>query len=95
METPSSSGSVLAETKVRDFTDLRVWKVARLLRKSVYLACTGFPKQETFVLSSQTRRAAVSVTANLAEGFGRAIPIRKTFSSAARVAAQSTNSEIT
>ena len=71
MENPGRDSSAVAKSEVRDFTDLTVWKAARALRKNIYLVCRGFPKQETFELSSQMRRAAVSVTANLAEGYGR------------------------
>jgi four helix bundle protein len=71
MEDPRRDTSVLAKSEIRDFTDLTVWKAARALRKNIYLVCRGFPKQETFELSSQMRRAAVSMTANLAEGYGR------------------------
>ncbi|HTB92910.1 MAG TPA: four helix bundle protein [Candidatus Sulfotelmatobacter sp.] len=60
-----------SKSEVRDFTDLVVWQAARAFRKNVYLVSRGFPKQETFELGSQMRRAAVSVTANLAEGYGR------------------------
>ena len=60
-----------SKSEVRDFTDLAVWQAARAFRKNVYLVSRGFPKQETFELGSQMRRAAVSVTANLAEGYGR------------------------
>jgi four helix bundle protein len=71
MEVPRRNASVVSKPEIRDFTDLMAWKAARALRKGIYLACRGFPKQETFELSSQMRRAAVSVTANLAEGYGR------------------------
>lgn len=71
MEILRGAGSVWARPEVKDFTDLTAWKAARALRKSVYLACCGFPRQETFALSSQMRRASVSITANLAEGYGR------------------------
>jgi len=57
--------------RIRDFTDLETWRFARRLRVEVYRICQGFPKNETFGLASQLRRAAVSVTANIAEGFGR------------------------
>jgi len=57
--------------RIRDFTDLEVWRCARLLRVEVYRCSCRFPKDETFGLISQTRRAAVSATANIAEGFGR------------------------
>ncbi len=56
---------------IRDFTDLETWRFARRLRVEVYGICQGFPKNETFGLVSQIRRAAVSVTANIAEGCGR------------------------
>jgi four helix bundle protein len=68
---PRRDVSVGAKSGVKDFTDLTAWKAARAFRKNIYLACRGLPKQETFELSSQMRRAAVSVTANLAEGYGR------------------------
>ena len=71
MENLSRNAPVASNSEVRDFTDLNAWKAARALRKNIYMACRGFPKQETFELSSQMRRAAVSMTANLAEGYGR------------------------
>ena len=58
-------------TSVRDFTDLEAWQVARDLRSDIYAVCKAFPKDETFGLVSQIKRAATSVTANIAEGFGR------------------------
>jgi len=56
---------------IRDFKYLTTWKAARILRASIYRMCKRFPKDETFGLGSQMRRAAVSITANLAEGYGR------------------------
>jgi four helix bundle protein len=56
---------------IRDFKDLETWRFARQLRADVYRICRHLPKEETFGLTSQMRRAAVSVTANIAEGFGR------------------------
>jgi hypothetical protein len=56
--------------RIRDFTDLETWRFARRLRVEVYRISQGFPRNETFALASQIRRAAVSVTANIAEGFG-------------------------
>jgi four helix bundle protein len=58
-------------TLIRDFTDLRVWQLARELRKQVYKLVRKFPAEEKFGLASQAQRAAVSITANIAEGFGR------------------------
>lgn len=57
--------------KVKDFTDLDAWKVARKLRQIVYSLSNAFPAEERHVLTAQTRRAALSVTANLAEGYRR------------------------
>jgi four helix bundle protein len=71
MEDPGRDTSAVHRLEVRDFTHLTVWKAARALRKNICLVCRGFPKQETSELSSQMRRAAVSTTANLAEGYGR------------------------
>jgi len=56
---------------VRDFTDLEVWQLAREVRKLVYSLTANFPPEEKFALSSQLRRAAISITGNVAEGFGR------------------------
>jgi four helix bundle protein len=57
--------------QLRDFTDLEVWKAARELRREIYRLAHGLPESEKFGLATQLRRAAVSVTANIAEGFGR------------------------
>ncbi len=56
---------------LKDFTDLDAWKLARKLRANVYALTKKFPPEERHVLVSQLRRAALSVTANIAEGFGR------------------------
>ena len=52
------------------FQDLRIWQEAMDLTVEVYRATGGFPKHETYGLSSQMRRAAVSVPSNIAEGKG-------------------------
>jgi four helix bundle protein len=56
---------------VKDFKDLTAWKLGRELRKAVYEMTKKFPAEERYVLTAQMLRAAISVTANLAEGFGR------------------------
>ena len=56
---------------VKDFTDLDVWKAAREMRRQIYAVAKKLPDIEKFALAAQLRRAAVSVTANLAEGYGR------------------------
>src|ERR1700747_962809 len=53
------------------YRDLIVWQKSRELVKEVYVATRGFPKEELFVLTSQIRRAAISIPSNLAEGRGR------------------------
>jgi four helix bundle protein len=56
---------------VRDHRKLEVWVRARDLAIQVYALSRDFPSQERFGLTSQLRRAAVSVVANIAEGAGR------------------------
>ena len=53
------------------FTDLRVWQESHLLSLDVYRMTKKFPANEQYMLTSQLRRAAVSVTSNIAEGFNR------------------------
>lgn len=56
----------------RKHQGLLVWQQAMALVKSVYAITTDFPKHEVFGLTSQMRRAAISVPSNIAEGAGRA-----------------------
>ena len=56
---------------IKDFKDLEVWKAARELRSEIYKVAKTLPDIEKFGLAGQLRRAASSVTANIAEGFGR------------------------
>lgn len=51
------------------FEDLIVWQKAHQLVLSIYRFTESFPKQETFGLTAQFRRASISVPANIAEGF--------------------------
>ena len=53
------------------FEKLEVWHLARTLNRSVYQATKRFPKDELFGLTSQLRRASISVSSNIAEGSGR------------------------
>jgi len=53
----------------KKFTDLTVWKKAHSFVLSVYRLTTAFPKSEIYGLTSQIRRAAISIPANIAEGF--------------------------
>jgi four helix bundle protein len=56
---------------VKDFRDLLVWQRSHRLTLDVYQATRPFPKEERYGMTSQIRRAASSVAANLAEGCGR------------------------
>ena len=53
----------------RSFEDLIVWQKAHKFVLSVYGYTSKFPKEEIYVLTSQFRRAAISIAANIAEGF--------------------------
>jgi len=56
---------------IRDFKDLEVWRAGREFRKEMYALAKRLPDFEKFALANQLRRAATSVTANIAEGYGR------------------------
>lgn len=56
---------------MQSFEQLEVWQWAHKLVLAVYPTTKAFPSEEKFGLTSQTRRAAVSVPANIAEGFKR------------------------
>lgn len=57
---------------ISSFKDLHVWQEGHKLVLSIYQVTKDFPKEEIFGLTSQIRRAAVSITSNIAEGFSRA-----------------------
>ncbi len=56
---------------IKRFYDLEAWKKARMLNKTVYIATRSEIFKKDFALVDQTRRASISIMANLAEGFGR------------------------
>lgn len=56
---------------MKDFRTLKVWERAHALVLSIYKATDGFPKHETYGLTSQLQRAAVSIPTNIAEGCGK------------------------
>lgn len=57
--------------EVKSFEDLEVWQIGRDLVTKVYMLTVSLPQSETFGLTAQIKRAALSVPANTAEGFGR------------------------
>jgi four helix bundle protein len=56
---------------MRDFRDIKAWHKAHALVLRIYEASAGLPVEERYGLTSQMRRAAVSISANIAEGTGR------------------------
>jgi four helix bundle protein len=56
---------------MEDFKDLKVWAKAHQLTLAIYRRTRVFPKEEMYGLTSQLRRAAASIGANIAEGCGR------------------------
>ena len=56
---------------IKSFEDLDVWQLSKELVTKIYLITKDFPKDEVFGITSQIKRAALSVPANIAEGFGR------------------------
>ena len=57
--------------KIRDFKDLKVWQESMTLVREIYRVTKLFPKDEQFILSSQMKRAAISIPSNIGEGFRR------------------------
>ena len=60
-----------ATGKIRAFWDLHAWREGHALVLEVYKITGAFPQSEKFSLADQMRRCAVSITSNVAEGFGR------------------------
>ncbi|MHB1102086.1 MAG: four helix bundle protein [Devosia sp.] len=56
---------------ITDYRDLDVWNESMSLAADIYEATKTFPREEMFGMTSQMRRASVSVAANIAEGYGR------------------------
>ena len=56
---------------IKSFEDLPVWKDARKFTNKIYNLTNKFPKEEIYGLTSQIRRATVSIMSNIAEGFDR------------------------
>jgi four helix bundle protein len=59
-------------SEVRSYRDLQVWQRAMDVAVGTYELTKAYPRDELFGLTSQSRRAAASIAANIAEGYGRA-----------------------
>ncbi len=59
---------------INNFRDLDIWKNGIILVKGIYRVTEAFPRDEMYGLSSQMRRAAISVPSNVSEGFRRRHP---------------------
>ena len=59
---------------IKSYRDLEIWQKAMNLVEGIYQATQSFPRHEQFQLTSQIRRAAVSIPSNVAEGHGRTGP---------------------
>lgn len=57
--------------KIKSFTDLKAWQASRELVKATYKTTEKFPANELYGLTSQMKRASISIASNIAEGFKR------------------------
>ena len=57
--------------KQHSFEDIKAWQLARDFRRDIYEITKTFPREELYCLTAQMRRAAISITSNIAEGYGR------------------------
>ena len=57
--------------KLKNYKELKVWQRSYQLCLEIYKITKGFPDEEKYGITSQLRRAAVSVSSNIAEGYGR------------------------
>ena len=74
---------------MQNFKDLLLWRQAHQLTLEIYKATKDFPKEELFGVTSQIRRAAVSIPCNIAEGCGRYT--QKDFANFLQISLGSTN----
>ncbi len=61
----------MGQMAIESYKDLDVWQMSMTLAEDCYLLTARFPKDEMYGMSAQIRRAAVSIPANIAEGYGR------------------------
>jgi four helix bundle protein len=61
----------MEDRKTQAFEDLRVWQESMELAVEIYKISRNFPDSEQFAITNQIRRSSTSVSANIAEGFGR------------------------
>ena len=54
---------------IKDFKDLKIWEKGMIIAEKCYLLTKKFPKEETYGMIQQIRRASVSIPANIAEGY--------------------------
>ena len=71
MENSGDASRYNPRKRVSDFTELETWKLGRALKRELFQLVKSFPQEEKYCLGAQIKRAAISVTANLAEGYGR------------------------
>ncbi|HEY9822633.1 MAG TPA: four helix bundle protein [Candidatus Sericytochromatia bacterium] len=62
---------MLTSPSIRSYRDLQVWQEGMNVAQACYRVTRGFPKEEIYGMTSQIRRAAASIPANIAEGYGR------------------------